>query len=230
MGEQTMLKFMQIMVLSCIIGCANAIGTTRINEDTKNYAVKIEYPQGLSQTVQPVIQNFISAQKNEFLKNLTNNADLPPNTPGKDTLEIQYKIVFQNKTILSILFNLSTYNKGAAHPRNSVVSFNFIGGKEVALKDLFNPGSQNLEMLSKFSQSEISKKNISEKQWIAEGTKPTNENFKIWYFTANGLAIVFDVYQVAAYVYGPQTILVPKGILMNTIKSDIAAKAWVNNE
>jgi hypothetical protein len=210
----------------CTLGFAKDDGPVAIQEDTPAYTIKIQYPQNFSSAINAVIQKFVMEKKETFVKSASKPADLPANVPGKDSLYITYKLAFQNEKVLSIMFDLSTFDRGAAHPRNTMVSWNFINEQGVSLESLFLPESNHLSILSNFCASELLKKDISEKKWILEGTEPKNENYKIWHFNKDGLAIVFDTYQVAAYVYGPQTVIVPKSIIAKYIKDDVVKAVW----
>jgi len=72
----------------------------------------------------------------------------------------------------------------------------------------------------------ITAKNISDAKWIQEGTKAVAENYHTWFFTPQGLAIIFDSYQVAAYVYGAQTVSIPLSSISNLVKPELLKTVW----
>jgi hypothetical protein len=41
------------------------------------------------------------------------------------------------------------------------------------------------------------------------GADPTPENYQRWNLADDGFLVTFDVYQVAAYAAGPQTVTIP---------------------
>lgn len=206
---------------------AYAITPTVIKKETANYILDIKYPQGFkSPTVNASIQDLVASTQKDFMSELSEDADTPADAPGKTGLNITYSVPFKTKTALSVRFDISIFHKGAAHPSNTVVMKNFINGKEVNLPDLFVTGSDYLTPIAATAKKTITAKNISDEQWISEGTKPTAENYSVWYFTDKGIAIIFNSYQVAAYVYGEQTIKIPLALISNLVKPAIAKTVW----
>ncbi|CEK11360.1 DUF3298 and DUF4163 domain-containing protein [Legionella hackeliae] len=201
--------------------------TVTLKKESATFDLDLKYPQGFAnKNIDNIVKTFIDeTQRADF----NPDSDAASDAPGKNSLHIDYKLQFQNKNAVSLLFNISVYNRGAAHPNNTVRTFNFIDGKEVLLADLFMPESNYLAAISKISQAAIIEKKISDdNDWITKGTEPTKENYRNWYFTNDGLAIVFDTYQVAAYVYGPQTVTIPKSKLANWLRPEVAKTLWGN--
>lgn len=213
------------LILSSFI--AEAINTVKIKEEKPNYLLDIKYPQGFkSSEVNSAIKDLITNTQSNFLKSLSEDADTPADAPGKTGLNITYSIPYKSKDALSVRFNISIYHRGAAHPSHNVTLVNFIKGHQVKLSDLFTPGADYLKPISEFSNKEITAKKISDDKWISEGTKPTAENYDTWYFTNKGIAIVFNSYQVAAYVYGELIVVVPSSLLSSMIKPEISKMIW----
>lgn len=97
-------------------------------------------------------------------------------------------------------------------------------GQEVTLADLFQPNSDYLTVLSNYTKDALMKR-LQDKNLIAEGTAPKEDNFKIWNVNPRGLLITFDEAQVAPYVYGTQSVLVPYSVLKPIIKPKSAISA-----
>lgn len=208
---------------------AHAITPTVIKKETANYILDIKYPQGFkSPAVNSTIQDLITSTQKSFMSELSEDAGTPADAPGKTGLNITYSVPYKTKTALSVRFDISIYHKGAAHPSNTVVMKNFINGQEVKLTDLFVPGADYLNPIAVSAKKTITAKKISDEQWINEGTKPTAENYSVWYFTDKGIAIIFNSYQVAAYVYGPQTVEIPLALIANLVKPAITKTVWGN--
>ena len=227
-GEGIMKKFFLVTLLYVTAGIlsAHAVTTVSIQEDNPTYKLKIQYPSDFSvKAINKAVIQLIDTQKNEFLK-IAKIDNMPADVPGKNSLFIGYKTPYQANKALSLVFDFSIYNRGGAHPRNFMASLNFIEGQEVTLEQLFISGKDYLTPLSSFCREKLALQKFSDEKWVLEGSKPEKQNFKIWYFTNNGLAIVFDTYQVAAYVYGPQTIEIPKSDLINLIKPDVIPAVW----
>ena len=206
---------------------AQAITPVIINKETNNYILNIKYPQGFqSAAVNSAIKNFIETTQNSFMKDLSQDADTPADAPGKTGLNITYSVPYKSKNALSVRFNISIFHRGAAHPANNVVVENFINGHPVKLADLFAPGSDYLKPIAAFSYKAITAEKISDDQWIKEGTDPSEKNYQVWYFTKKGIAIIFNNYQVAAYVFGEQLVHIPLALISSQIKPDISKTVW----
>ncbi|WED43661.1 DUF3298 and DUF4163 domain-containing protein [Legionella cardiaca] len=203
---------------------AESAKTVAVKKETATFDLDIKYPQGFAnKNIDKVVKAYIDETQRADAN--PDSSDMP-DAPGKNSLHIDYKIPFENKNAVSLLFSISTYSRGAAHPNNAVRTFNFIDGKEVTLGELFKPESNYLSKIAAFSRSAILKKKISDENWVTTGTNPTQENYRNWYFSADGLAVVFDTYQVAAYVYGPQTVTIPKTKLTNLLRPEVAKVLW----
>ncbi|RMX22057.1 DUF3298/DUF4163 domain-containing protein [Legionella jordanis] len=217
-----------IVIFSCFFSTvwANEPKTVAVKKETNTFDLDLKYPQGFAnETIDETVKKFI---------NETQQADANPdanedvNAPGKNSLYVDYKIKFQNKNAVSLLFTVSVNHRGAAHPNNSVKTFNFLNGQEISLSDLFKSDSNYLKKISTLSRAELIKKKISDDNWIISGTSPKEDNYRNWYFTEKGLTIVFDTYQVAAYVYGPQEIEIAKSTLIHLLRPEIAKLVWGN--
>ncbi|HDV6633451.1 TPA: DUF3298 domain-containing protein [Legionella pneumophila] len=215
--------------LLCYSFLASAITTEVIKKETAEYLLDVKYPQGFQNGgVNKAVKEFIINQQKSFMNELSEDADTPADAPGKTGLNITYVIPYQSAGALSVRFNISIYHRGAAHPSNTVKVLNFIKSQPVQLSDLFVPGSDYLQPIANLAKKEITVKKISDENWIKEGTKPTQENYSIWHFTKNGIAIVFNTYQVAAYVYGEQTVDVPLSLISAMVKPEISKAVWGN--
>ncbi|MGQ3888820.1 DUF3298 and DUF4163 domain-containing protein [Legionella sp. CNM-1927-20] len=221
---------LRIVILSFIVAFTNSIWaqpkTVTVKKETKTFILDLKYPQGFKESqINQVIKTFITKTKNA--QDMSGSSPFTTNLPGKDSLYIDYKIVYQNPRVVSLLFNISTYSRGAAHPNNSVKTFNFIDGKEISLQDIFKPNSKYLEEIANYCRSQLLKNKDLDEKWITEGTQAINKNYRNWNFSEKGLAIVFDTYQVAAYVYGPQTIIIPLSSLAS-LRPEMRKLIWGN--
>jgi hypothetical protein len=84
------------------------------------------------------------------------------------------------------------------------------------LSELFLPDAKPLPVIADFCKKELAKRDIGFAMFAA-GADPTAENYTVWNISADGLVIVFNEYQVAAYVAGPQTVVIPFGELEKII-------------
>jgi hypothetical protein len=224
--------FKKVTVIATVVMVSNAFGTiapVEMKQETPAYIIDIKYPQGFAiNNINQTVQEYIEQTKKSFLNELSEDEDIPADAPGKTGIKVVYSIPYHTKTALSIRFDVSIYHKGAAHPINSVVIQNFIHGKKVELADLFLPGANYLNSIAKFCKQVITKKKISDDKWIMEGTKPTLENYNTWYFAHKSIGILFNTYQVAAYVYGPQTVEIPLPVISSILKPELIKQLWSN--
>jgi hypothetical protein len=118
--------------------------------------------------------------------------------------------------LMSVLFSVDYYMAGAAHPNQYSVTLNLdvASGKVLALKDLFKPGVDYLNFISDYAIQDLTRQQRLETE---TGAAPTEENFRSWNITQNGLLFSFDPYQVAAYAAGPQSVTIPYASLKDLI-------------
>lgn len=200
--------------------------TVVIQEEQLNTKLDIKYPQGFANAaIDEAVQTFIKESREEQAQ--VDAQDPPTNKPlEKNSLRIDYQIPFQNQHALSLLFTISSYYPGAAHPSRAIKTFNFIQGEAVTLDQLFVPNSNYLRELAVICRDVLTKKLMANRDWIIKGTLTTPDNYKHWYFTTNGLAIVFESTQVAAAVYGPQEVIIPKQNLVNWLRPELVKLLW----
>ncbi|KTD28126.1 DUF3298 and DUF4163 domain-containing protein [Legionella israelensis] len=215
-------------VLLCTVSLlANAVQTKAIQKETKQYILDIKYPQGFSsKEVDSTIKQKIELIQNEFIRGLSDEADLPQDVPGKNGLTITYAIPYRQDSVLSVRLMISTYHHGAAHPNNQTEVLNFIRNKLVTLDTLFKKDSDYLKIFADYSRKKLLTKEDFDKQWVLTGTEPKADNYKKWYFQKEGFVVIFDTYQVAAYVYGPQTVTIPLSVYRTMLKPDILNSVW----
>lgn len=149
-----------------------------------------------------------------FRENILAHMPVTPLTAGS-SFDVQYTLVYQNNGIWALKFFFSGYTDGAAHPSHYSMTFNYNleQGKKLSLGDLFAADTGYLKTISSFCIAELSRRSIGFYGGFEQGAEPLEKNYRNWNITFEGLLITFDEYQVAPYVAGPQTILVPYGEL-----------------
>lgn len=132
--------------------------------------------------------------------------------------------------IISIRFSIQGDIAGLPHPfhYHRVLNYDLEVGEKIELADLFKADADYLQVLSDYTSMRLIR-HFSDKQLVLDGTAPKPENFKNWNIKANGLLITFDEYQVAPYINGTQSILVPYSALKNIISPDSPLSACVKN-
>lgn len=216
------------------IDSMSAVKTTQTDVSNQAYStIKITYPvikndisyskelnQAIKQTIDGVVQ--------EFKKNLSKNLPLKPipNLPltaNSNNLDINYKMFSTNRNVISIRFSIYTNFYGAAHPFTTFLSLNYdIKQKKLLSLDQIFKSKDYLQFLATYSKKVLTKK-LSKAASTStepdqEGLKPLAKNFKIWNLTSDGLLLTFPPYQVAAYVFGPQEVLIPYAAVKNMLR------------
>ena len=125
-------------------------------------------------------------------------------------IDVKYEVLSPPGDILSIKFNAMGYGDGAAHPYHysQTLTFDLERGLQIQLFQLFQSDASYLQVIADYCKAELSTRDIAFDAFIT-GADPTEENYRNWNLTADGLLITFDEYQVAAYAAGPQTVLIP---------------------
>ncbi len=204
------------------------------NADIKTAVIKheslcddthIKYPQGfahahINKMIKAYILTLNQTQKARILACKNSQSKLKP------SLYAEYEITYQTPRALSVVFHLSRFQTNAAHPNNTVHTLNFIDDKQVQLADLMTSPSQTLRIIAPYCQQKLLKNDDFDQAWVKKGTASLPKNYTNWTFDDNGLAILFDTYQVAAYVFGPQTVVVPYTTLNPYLKNSVKKRVW----
>jgi len=221
------LKSYFALVLFVFSSFSYALQTSTVHQETKDYLIDIKYPQGFASTKTNIlIKERIKQIKKDFFEDMAKPEELPAGLHGKNSLYIKYEIPFKNASALSIVFTVSVYYTGAAHPNNYRVTMNFLKDKPVFLSDLFKNNTPYLKQIVQYSRTKLSSLSYVDPKWLKSGTEMKPDNYKAWYFQKNGLAIIFDTYQVAAYVYGPQIVVIPFSELSPLYKTHVLKLVW----
>lgn len=194
--------------------------TITYKDESDTYIIDIEYPKlDYTEKINAQIKELIDTDVELFIKE-TESLDLTAEeieefNYGKSGLWITYTTYLLNDDYISIAFENSIYDSGAAHPYSYTEVFNYDvkNDKELLLADMFVPDTMFWETIS---YSVIPKLNLllyedefANDEWIEEGAGPDPENFTTFNITEDGFVFHFAPYQVAAYVAGPQKIEVP---------------------
>lgn len=157
-----------------------------------------------NQRLDGLVQYEIDAFRQEFM-----NAQVVE-VASASFLEITHTLAAQYDDIWSFKFVFYFYNNGAAHPGDYSMTLNYdLGqGRELTLGDLFLPNTNYLEVISQYCIAELGKQPFFDGTFTS-GADPTDENYRNWNITPEGLMITFDTYQVAPGAAGPQVIVMP---------------------
>ena len=194
------------------------IREVKITEETSEYKINVVYPElrNLGDSSREEAANRVLKAKVDqsiaALKDASREAaEFSPKV--KSEIQIDYEVVNANPWVASIKLRESTYVEGAAHPIGIFwpFNYNFKDNKEIALADLFKPGSNYLEVLSDIASEDLKNqlKEYYTEEVLEVGTAPQSENFSTFFLAKDKLVIVFNVYSVAPYAAGSQTVEIP---------------------
>lgn len=186
-----------------------------------------------AETFNKAVSEFVTKQTAEFKKQhkadlaemekTANAADSASSERPGYSLEVSYHTPYADKNLISLLV-WSYQFTGGAHGNSFSTTFNYDlnTGRMLKLADLFQPNSNHLRLISDYCIKTLTKElgEAADANWLKEGAGPKADNFKSWNITPDGLQITFDAYQVAAYAFGPQEVIIPYSALKAIIKPD----------
>ena len=152
------------------------------------------------------VQGVIQGDEEAFKVNMNSN---PPLTPvGPSSYLNGYTVATATQSLISLEINVSAYLGGAVHPFPYTISVNYdlTKSQPIELEGLFLAGSDYLNRLADLSKADLQSRDLL---FFEEGVEPTRENFQTWTMSKDGLTLIFDVYQVAPYAAGRQSVTIP---------------------
>lgn len=169
------------------------------------------------------MQKEIDTYKNQLMSRIAVQQKIPK-TEIKNEFYVDYDsstLYSGHNRIISVRLSFSGVIAGLAHPYHyhRVLNFNLDTGNVIQLSDLFKPEENYLSTLSNYT-SHFLLKRLPNKEMILAGTKPTPENYQNWNLKPHGIVLTFDEYQVAPYVEGAQTVLIPYSALKTILSSE----------
>jgi hypothetical protein len=210
------------------------MNTISISEEASegNYSLQANYPYlvwGEDPRVIPfnqAVEEMIDAEIDRFEGYAAEVEPMPDSDAVGGFLDINYRLVSSAYGILAFEFFLQAYITPAAHPWSHTITMNYdmVAGEMLTLDGLFTADSPYLEVLSTFCLEDLQARDAI--LWDT-GALPLAENYQIWNITDEGLLVTFDEYQVTAYAYGPQSVLIPYRRLESVIPLDSRLAAFL---
>lgn len=153
-------------------------------------------------------ERFVNEQVRAFKENLYSLPGDPIFQDSYSSMKIDFVPTTDKGGIFAVLFQISFYSAGAAHPGHysHAINYDLRDGKVLSLDDIFIPGSNYLEGLSSACLEDLKARQVLE--W-EEGALPDAKNYQVWNITPDGILVTFDEYQVASYAAGPQSVMIP---------------------
>lgn len=189
-------------------------------------AYESENINDFNQLVSDILKDWLTHFKQKVAENQSVQQNMPVSDRANNlTIDFDTAVInLQSAPIVSVRFTIEAYLAGMAHPyhRHAVLNFDLNRGKKIELADLFLPNTPYLDVIANYSRQVLTKKlkPAENQSLILAGTEPLPENYANWNLSPEGLLITFDEYQVASYVYGTQTVLIPYGVLQAMISQD----------
>jgi hypothetical protein len=187
-----------------------------IAESNQYYSIDVSYPSTKDVRLSDHFKTFAQEQVAQFKDDTSwvTDPSIGSAAEGALSLDVTYQET-KSAWADTYAFNIVTYT-GGAHGLQVTKTFAFDQhGKALGLGDLFSNETKGLTEVALFVQKEITKKNISDATWIAEGAAAKAENYQSFIIGDTGVTFVFDAYQVAPYSAGTQSILVPFSVFKN---------------
>ncbi len=206
-----------------------------VTEDSYLLGISGFYPKfsQADQSFNKKIADFVTSGVTEFKKEASADYQARLETGGDDfkkqfesgdmyTYQIKTDLVQSNNDFISMTITIAGFS-GGAHGYEVTTSFNYdVKNKKEITLDYFYPNNTNyLKIISDASRIQLTQKltKASEqslldgftKEMMMDGTDPLKPiNFQTFTFTKDNLTIYFGQYQVAPYVYGQQSVDIPR--------------------
>jgi TPR repeat protein len=209
----------------------NSTATLDEENESLRYKIAVEYPQlwggnqqvlaGFNQHVKALVADIVGQFKKNAVEWVRDDPPKPEDDAVND-LSVGYEILAIEHGLVSVRLGIDTYFMRTVHPSHStlVVNYSLIGGKPLALADLFRPGSDYLRVISKRCIQELASGDGDADESLASGAAARPENYQNWNVASGGLRITFDEYQVAGYVAGQPEVTVPYNVLARVLRDD----------
>lgn len=194
-----------------------------------------------------MLHRIAGAAKQDFLQSLPDPKTFPEFADRQMQLRIDFKLGARTSDFTSVR-ETGFQDAGGAHPApiDAAIVYDIHAHRTITLDDLFANPEAARKAIADFARAALMKKlmaqapkpgegspeaikewKINAKRMIEQGTQPTPQNFANYIVragvrpieTSPGLTLIFPPYQVAAYVYGTQTVDVPAGLFLPYLNS-----------
>lgn len=206
------------------------------DENPPRYGISINYPtmQGVDGPQAGNFNDLAQRQTDTLIAEFQNGLAMDPiitpdaNAPTpQNFFTSDFEVLYNAHGLVSIYAENSQYFYGAAHPLpfSTVINYSLPLQRELALADLFQPGTDYLQIIADYCTNQL-----KNDEWFmfSEGALPDEQNYRNWNITPEGLRITYDPYQVAAYAAGYVRVTVPWEELRGIIAEDGPAGALID--
>lgn len=198
-----------------------------VGSKVEGYVIEAEYPviesgipEKAKQKIDSILYNSVEDSVNKTKVEFIESANDPIFKQNDIELSYTGKVSVKNDFTKLPYINVSFetyYYSGGAHGITNVETFVFDAntGEKLNFENVFNVTQENradfLQTLSSLSLEEIKLKDpkLQTYTFAIDGTKPVEENFKVWTLLSTGLRVTFTDYQIGPYVVGRTEIEIP---------------------
>jgi len=189
------------------------IGIHTIIEEEDYQTISVHFPVTGIEKVDAILEGF-ALNRIELFRQETASLKLIDDDRWPFELHLEFEIIYESERHLSLIFNESKYLGG---PQSNITmytyNFNLEQGRQLALKDLFKGSSAYLEILSQNVLDQLINQNALnialDEEWVIEGSKPLEANFKHFLMKENGIVVLFEKYQLGPAFIGEPSLEIP---------------------
>ncbi len=207
----------------------------QIIKEKKYYSLKLDVPNTKIDTIDSKINQIVLEGKDKVLKTVkTQKKHLKKNKLTCEFITQFETHKLDNLNITSIVFRTYCYLGGANYETN-VYTFNYNNSKELAADYFFKENYlEKLSNISYYKLLELKEKDqnlvLLEEENLKKGLAPTKENFTDYYFTNDGLEIIFSPFQVAPGYIGYVKVNIPYSEIKDILKIKVIKEEEIKVE
>ena len=195
-----------------------------IQENSGNYHLSVKYPILKNEFADGCLKKLVQEKIDNF-KNQLSAENV--SSRWKSELFTTYALWTYSARMVSIKLEIYQFT-GGAHGMTEIVTatFDLENSQELQLKDIFDPGSRFLEIISEIAQQQLREKlgPQADGEWIKEGTAAQPQNFQHFVLTPREIIFYFEQYSVAPYSAGIQEVAIPLEDLEYYLQDSIKSK------
>lgn len=183
---------------------------------TENFELKI-LNSTIENIVLPAYSNFKLYSAKSILDNSSIDNDILDKEEGlfncTNNLETTYSFSMLSQSIISFDIWIDYYHSGAAHPNKYITGYNYVLNplEEITVEKLFDNNEDALKTFheichEKLKDDALNREVISDRDedfFMLDSSYPIKwETFENFCLTENGITIIFNPYEIAAYACG----------------------------
>lgn len=207
------------------------VHTVRIQEEEQGFTYNAEIPEvrGLNdqeaqRRINERLKVIAERQKRLFLRD-AHALTTQSGSALRSGMTIGYRTARADERVVSIVFVMSPYMAGAAHPNHFTVSFNYdvVEKKEITLDQLFSDNTY-LNQLSEIASEKLTTQSRlagtyydGKEALIKKGTRPSINTFRSYSIGSNAVTFHFDPYEVGSYAEGIQQVTLSGSVFENKL-------------